>query len=201
MLKVFKLSFIMLALFIFSGCSDTSKINVEEDIEDVSLRINDEVKEQVKSEIDEIVLDSSKEKEKVINKSNRKLTNLNNKLGDSVDLNGLTITLKNFRLSSGDEYLSPSKGKFIIVDISVENNTAELVNISSLLQTSISDNEGYNYNPTVSHETKGSLDGEIGIGRKIVGEVAFDVEDSSKYEFIFEDPFTKGQVIWEFEAK
>jgi hypothetical protein len=142
-------------------------------------------------------VDSSKvntEVEEVVEKQAEKF-----KIGDTVQFGDLLITVKGVRASKGDGFMTPENDNYIIVDVILENNTTETANISSILQTSLSDADGYNYNVTIAGDTKGSLDGQVGPGRKLAGEVAFDVPKSSSYEFIFEDVFTNGQAIWEFQ--
>lgn len=75
----------------------------------------------------------------------------------------------------------------------------EAVNISSLMQMDLLDADGYAQDLTLFVDTRGSLDGEVGAGRTMAGELAFDVDESDYYEFIFEDPFMTGQAIWLFE--
>lgn len=122
-------------------------------------------------------------------------------IGDTIKLNELNITLHGVRTSQGNEFFKPEYAKFLIVDLTIENASNEAQTISTLLQMSLQDSEAYQYNVSLFTEVKGSLDGELGIGRKVRGEVAFDVPESNYYEFIFEDPFLGGQAIWKFEAK
>lgn len=60
------------------------------------------------------------------------------------------------------------------------------------------DAEGYAQDLSLFVDTRGNLDGEVGAGRTIAGELAFDVDESPYYEIIFEDPFMSGQAIWQF---
>ena len=62
------------------------------------------------------------------------------------------------------------------------------------------DEEGYSQEIGIFADTRGSLDSEIGTGRSMRGEIAFDAYESGMYEFIFENPFTSGQAIFTFDA-
>lgn len=70
-----------------------------------------------------------------------------------------------------------------------------------MLQTNLYSAESYAQSLTIVTDAKGQLDGEVGAGRKLAGEVVFDVEASDFYEFIFSDPFKSGQAIWKFTAE
>ncbi|MGM8214619.1 DUF4352 domain-containing protein [Bacillaceae bacterium W0354] len=117
-------------------------------------------------------------------------------IGDTLEFNGLQITVNDAYTSQGGDFETPSNDQYLILDLNIENPTDEAQNVSSLLQMSVQDEEGYTYDVTIFTETKGSLDGEVGPGRNMRGEVAFDVDESPSYEFIFEDPFASGQAIW-----
>lgn len=122
-------------------------------------------------------------------------------IGDTVNVDGLNVTLNSVRVSTGDEWLKPEFGKYVILDLSFENTTDQAKNVSTMLQMSLSDDQGYSHGIALYTGTKGSVDGEVGPGRTVRGEVAFDVGDSSFYEFIFEDPFLTGQAIWKFSLE
>lgn len=64
------------------------------------------------------------------------------------------------------------------------------------------DAEGYSKDIAMADNLKGSLDGELGAGRKMAGEVAFTVdEDESAWEFVFEPQvFGFGQAIYDISA-
>lgn len=122
-------------------------------------------------------------------------------VGDTVQFDNLHITLNGVRTSAGNDFMKPENGKFLIVDLTIENKGSESAAISTLLQMSLEDAEAFSHQVALFPDVKGSVDGELGAGRKVRGEVAFDVPNSSAYEFIFEDPFTSGQAIWKFTAR
>lgn len=61
----------------------------------------------------------------------------------------------------------------------------------------MSDADGYKYDITIAPDTKGSVDGELQPGRKLRGEVAFEIpENATGLELIFEpNVFGFGQAI------
>lgn len=67
---------------------------------------------------------------------------------------------------------------------------------------SMYDDEHYSVDLNFFADTRGSLDGELGSGRKMAGEIAFNVREESKgFEFIFQlNVFGFGQAIYYIDA-
>lgn len=122
------------------------------------------------------------------------------KVGDSVKFDDLKITLTKVRKAKSD-FMTPQNDQIIAVELQIENTSDKPQNVSSLLQMKLVDPDGRSYDMTITGNERGSLDGEIGPGRKMTGEIAFDVEKGDYYEFLFENPFTTGQAIWKIENK
>jgi len=123
-------------------------------------------------------------------------------VGEKVKMGDLAITVNSARQSQGGEVWKPSQGNiFVIVDCTIENLANEPTTISSLMMFKLVDSDGYNYTPTIAEDTKGSLDGELGSGRTMRGEVAFEVPaDAQGLEFIFEpNVFGFGQAIFKLD--
>jgi hypothetical protein len=123
------------------------------------------------------------------------------KIGDSVTFNDLVITLNSVEDNKGDKFLKPAEGNiYKIVDVTLENKGTEEKTVSSVLHTSMADSDGYTYTMTITTFIKTQLDGSVPAGRKLRGQVAYEVPTDAKgLEFIFSDPFTKGQAIWNLQ--
>jgi len=124
------------------------------------------------------------------------------KVGDTVKMGKLAITVNGVRQSKGTSFEKPKDGHvFVIVDATIENLGDEPASISSMLMFKMADAEGYNYGTTIFTGIKGQLDGEVGPGRKMRGEVAFEVpKDAKGLEFIFEPNLLGfGQAIFKLE--
>lgn len=143
--------------------------------------------------------------QKEANKSNGDKEEENNpkeaqtfKIGDTIKMGELIITVNSVRTDKGQEFIKPKEGHiFYLVDATIENKSTDSTTISSLMMFKLTDNDGYNYNITMGPETKGQLDGELGAGRKMRGELAFEIpKDSKGLELIFEpNIFGFGQAI------
>lgn len=123
-------------------------------------------------------------------------------VGDRVSLGDFFITVKKAYLYAGSEWNKPAEGeKWVVVDVELENGSNESESISSLLMFSLFDSDSYECDIAINIDARGSLDGEIGAGRKMAGELTFSVpEDQTSFEFIFEpNVFGQGQAIYKLE--
>lgn len=103
-------------------------------------------------------------------------------IGDTVKLGDLQYTVHGVREVEGNEVFKPDEGKkWVAVEVTVENVGSEAQMVSSMAGFSLTDSDGYNYTPTVLPvDTKGQLDGELGPGRKMRGELAFEIPAEAK---------------------
>lgn len=118
-------------------------------------------------------------------------------VGDTVNFDGLEITLNEARVEEGGEFDEPTENQFVVANLTINNTTDEEQIISSIMNIELKDDEGYAYNTTFLMDgTKGQLDGDIEPGGTLRGEIPFDVTESETYELHFSDPFKSGKAIW-----
>lgn len=119
------------------------------------------------------------------------------KIGDSVKADNLIFTVNSVRTDEGGDFIKPDEGNiYYIIDVTVENTGDESEIVSSMIMFRLSDSEGYNYSITFGPETKGQLDGEVSPGRKIRGELVFEIpEDSTGLELEIDPTLGTGQII------
>lgn len=118
-------------------------------------------------------------------------------IGDSVKAGNLVFTVNSVRTDKGSEFIKPDEGNiYYIIDVTVENTGDESEIVSSMIMFRLFDSEGYNYSITFGPETKGQLDGEVSPGRKIRGELVFEIpEDSTGLELEIDPTLGSGQII------
>ncbi|HLS35811.1 MAG TPA: DUF4352 domain-containing protein [Bacillota bacterium] len=120
-------------------------------------------------------------------------------VGDTVNFDGLEITLNEVRNEPGGEFDEPDEDLFVVANLTVENTTDEEETVSSILNVELRDDEGYTYSTTILMDgTKGQLDGSVEPGGTLRGEIPFDVPESDTYELHFSNPFKSGKAIWTF---
>jgi len=122
------------------------------------------------------------------------------KIGDSVSINDVEVTINGARVSEGNKYDKPKNEKYLIIDATVENKGTKPYHLS-MLDYSLYDSKYIEMKSSIFSDTSGRLSGEIAPGRKIRGEVAYDVTKSDYYDFIYGDSFETGQVIWRLNEK
>lgn len=121
------------------------------------------------------------------------------KLGETVKMGELAITVHSKRIAKGGEFIRPAQGNvWLIAEATIENLGNKAAAISSLMMFKLADAQGYNYNVTIGPDLKGQLDGELAPGRKMRGEVAFEIPaDATGLELIFEpNIFGFGQAMF-----
>lgn len=122
-------------------------------------------------------------------------------IGETYSKEGLNITLNSVKVTEGSKYDSPENDKFIVANITVENNTEDEVSISSLMNFELKDEEGYSHSPVFLVEgVKSPIDGSIEPGGISRGEVVYDVPVLDRYELHYSEVFKKGRGKWEFKS-
>lgn len=162
----------------------------EADIQKVDAEPNEPKVEETQGEVKEEEVKEEEPKNEILT------------IGDRVKFNDLYVTVKSVRKYAGnpDKWEEPDRDYFLVFDVEVDNKGEKAYNLSSLLQFSVYDADGYSQDRGIFVTTRGSLDGEVGAGRKMAGEIAFDVDDSEYFEFVFEQFLSTGQAIWKVEA-
>ena len=124
------------------------------------------------------------------------------KIGDVVKAGEAQFTVNSVREDNGNEFMKPKDGNvYYVVDVTVENKGSESLAVSSLMMFKLVDSEGYSQDITVGPETKGSVDGEVSPGRKLRGELAFEISKEAKGLELEIDPslWGTGKVIVELD--
>lgn len=122
------------------------------------------------------------------------------KIGETVKMGNLQFTLNSIRFDDGDQFFVPESGtRWLVLDCTLENAGQEPAIISSLLMFKLYDAENYSKDLAFGPDLKGSLDGELAAGRRMAGEIAFEVGEAEQaWEFVFApNLFGFGQAIYE----
>jgi len=124
-------------------------------------------------------------------------------IGDTIAMGDMEHTFHGARFPEGNEFLGPDEGtRWLLVDVEVTNNSDESEAISSMIMWSLVDSDNRTNDQTITTDEQGSVDGELGAGRSMRGEIAYEVSaDESEWELIFEPHlFGFGQGIYELSA-
>lgn len=122
-------------------------------------------------------------------------------VGDVIEIDTFVLTINEVTFPSGDDSNKPSEGnKFLVVDLTIENRDTSTAAISTLLQTSVKDSAGRNYDLDISAQMASggtSPDGELAPGERVRGQVGFQVPvDATELVFVFDaDVFGAGKIF------
>lgn len=126
------------------------------------------------------------------NTSNGDNNNASYKIGDNIVFDDLQFTVKGVRTSTGDDKWNiPAEGNlYIYIDVTVENIGDEDVTVSSLMIFTLYDKEGYEADIAFVTDAKGNLDGSLAPGRKMSGEIIYQIpKDTKEFELEIKPDF------------
>lgn len=121
-------------------------------------------------------------------------------VGDTVRMGDLVMHLHSVRWDEGSEFMSPDEGmRWLVADIEIENEADSPTTISSLMMFDLVDEDNRSRDLELMADTEGSLDGELGAGRSMRGDLAFEVrQEQTEWELIFTPQlFGFGQAIFD----
>ena len=105
-------------------------------------------------------------------------------MGDTITISNVDFTLNSAEASTeGQLATSPDEDMFLILDLTVVNNSSDEIALSSILSFSLKGSDSYEYDVALFVETKGSLDTTVAPGSTVRGQIAFDVPELDSYEF------------------
>jgi Domain of unknown function (DUF4352) len=122
-------------------------------------------------------------------------------VGDTVDLNGLEVTITDAKYINAAEYVPSENGKVLQMNLEVTNNKDDKLFIDSS-EFNFYDSEGNSMEQYFGGDSL-DLSGDLNAGKKISGTLTYDVPESETYELIYEPTFswTDEQVTWEIKPQ
>lgn len=113
------------------------------------------------------------------------------KKGEIAELNGVQVTLTDYKESSGGDFNKPTDGNvFLVAEFEIANNTEKELAISSMMSfDAYADDYSLNYSLSALMEKDGNqLDGTIAAGKKMKGWIGWEVpQDYRNVEIHFTD--------------
>jgi len=122
-------------------------------------------------------------------------------VGDTVDLNGLEITIADAKFVQASEYSPAEQGKVLQMNVNVTNNKDDKAFIDNT-EFNLYDAEGNSLDFYYGGDGL-DLSGDVNAGKKMSGTLTFDVPESDSYELIYEPSFswTDEQVTWDIKPE
>lgn len=121
-------------------------------------------------------------------------------VGETATMGDLAHTLHGARFSRGNEYSTPANGtQWLVLDIEITNNGDEPTTVSSAMMWTLNDPDNRSVAMTIAGDERGTLDGQLGPGRSMRGEITYEVDASQeRWELLFSpEVFDFGQAIYE----
>jgi len=116
-------------------------------------------------------------------------------IGTPVKAGDFTLTVNSAApTSSGNQYITPTNDQFLLVQVTIENNTSSSKTISSLLQFDLRDDTGQKYTLALVTGTPATPDGEVAAGSKLAGGLTYDVPTGRTFTLMFK-PSLLGKTV------
>ena len=117
---------------------------------------------------------------------------------------GVSITLVSYTESKGDSFMPPDDGNiYLVMDMLIENNGSDSISLSTIMDfTGYCDGYTADYSFGAAMATKDSLDGTIAAGKKMKGQMAFEVPKNwQEFELHVQPNVWKDEVVFVFHKK
>lgn len=169
---------IAILILIVAGAAVGSGDDKPSKVGEVNTKTDDDPKADDSGKEDATVKDDE-EKETVFRK------------GEIAELNGVQVTLTDYKENTGSEYNKPTDGNvFLMAEFEIANNTEKELSISSALSfEAYADDYALNFSFSALMEKEGNqLDGTIAAGKKLKGWIGWEVPaDYQNVEIHFTD--------------
>lgn len=119
-------------------------------------------------------------------------------VGDTIDFGGIQYTLNSVTTVLEDAISSPpSEDVYLVLDVTITNNTSEEFSSSSLISFDLKGSDAYTYDLAIFVDTKGSMDVSVPAGDVARGEIAFDVPNLDSYRLSVTPDFLSDSGVFE----
>jgi len=130
-----------------------------------------------------------------LDKISQRIRNLRQELntyeiGDTIEVGDLVIKVNSTRTAEKDEWDMLEEGYiYLLVDISIENTGNQEAYLDTYYNFRLVDKNGRNYEFVWAEKAKGRIEGNLGAGRKIAGELSYGIpNDIKEFELEISDP-------------
>ncbi len=100
-------------------------------------------------------------------------------LGDTVELNDVTVSFLDITTSTGSDFNKPADGKvFVLCEFEITNNSSDELAVSSMLSFDAYCDDyscDYSMGALLEKGEKNQLDGTVAVGKKIKGVIGYEV--------------------------
>lgn len=119
------------------------------------------------------------------------------KMGDVAEIGNIAVKINSIRVTEKEEWDEQTEDgyMYLLVDVSIENIGTQEVYIDNYNNFRLVDKDGRSYEAVWPMEAKGKVEGPLGAGRKIAGEMAYGIPpDIKEFEMEIFDPNQQGMM-------
>jgi hypothetical protein len=118
-------------------------------------------------------------------------------------MGNLQFTVNGVRTSKGNDFIKPKDGNvYLYVSVTVENTGSSEEVVSSLMIFKLVDKEGVSHDIALAVDANGQVDGSLAAGRKMKGELTYEVPKNVKdYELEINPTLGDGIAIVKLQIK
>ena len=120
------------------------------------------------------------------------------KVGDRIKIGdkNFFFTVTGVQTSAGTDFEKPSKGQYLIVSVTFDNQSGAVENVSSAISFELRDGTGQSYTETILTTAPKPPDGEIANNDKLAGGLTYDVPKGQTFRLYYKnDVFASGAVV------
>ena len=120
-------------------------------------------------------------------------------IGDSVEVNGVEITIKSATFTKPAEYSEPKNDKVLTLEVEAKNTSDDSAFVDNT-EFTLSDAEGNMSEDYFGYDDL-AISGDINSGKKLSGKLYYDVSESDHYELQYEPSFSWDEIKINWEIK
>lgn len=110
------------------------------------------------------------------------------KVGDTVKIDGVKVTIESAKFTAADEYAAPEKDKVLTLALKIVNTNKESAYIDST-EFKLYDQDGEQFDDYFGYDDMG-ISADLNAGKKKSGKLYYDVTNESVYELVYEPLFS-----------
>ncbi|MGG1219390.1 DUF4352 domain-containing protein [Priestia endophytica] len=150
------------------------------------------------TEVEDASGDSSNKTEQTESKSTESAKDKVYKVGDTVKVDGLKITLTKAEFTAPNEYTEATNGKVLTVEVATEND-GDAKSFIDNTDFNLYDKDGNQMESYYGYDEI-AISGDVNKGKKLNGKLFFDVPEQDSYEIIYTPTFSMDDTEITFEV-
>lgn len=117
-------------------------------------------------------------------------------VGDVIKINGVEISIVSAKFTNPQQYVEPTKGKVLTLEVEAVNNSDSQAFIDNT-EFNLYDKEGNSLEQYYGYD-ESAISGDINRGKKLTGKLYFDVPALEAYELIYTPTFSAEDIEIKF---